>query len=80
MAATGEHEDLPQLGDELRQIRNEPVHAAEGDDEVPVTGDVAVDIAVPTGVYHAAEEATTPWHQSDSIKIGNGRVAAWHVP
>src|SRR5713226_2899607 len=40
VAATGEHDRLPEMRDKLRQVGNELVHPPEGDHEVPVTGDV----------------------------------------
>src|SRR5262245_36891742 len=40
MTAAGEHDRLPEVRDELHQVGNELVHTAEGDHQVPVTGDI----------------------------------------
>src|SRR5262245_39134189 len=40
VAAAGEHDGPAQGRDESRQIRDELVHAPEGEDEVPVTGHI----------------------------------------
>ena len=40
VTAAREHERLLKVRDELRQIGNELVHTAEGDHQIPVSGDV----------------------------------------